>query len=145
MTLDGLRPDERIAPARDLRAHLDHWSRVTGIAVEVWALPREPLALPLAELVQATVLDILNGFEADGTVRHVGFALTAGAGDLRLTVSGDGIGLPPGRLAERLQVAQARFAAWGGRLSVNAVLGGGITVSATLKPGGAERRPKRHR
>jgi hypothetical protein len=132
MALDGLRPDERIAPARDLRAHLEHWSHMTGIAVEVWALPREPLTAPLAELVQATVLDILNGFEADGTVRHVGFALTAGARGLRLTVSGDGIGLPPGQLVERLHARRARFAELGGRLSVNAVLGGGITISAAL-------------
>ncbi|AQZ62257.1 two-component sensor histidine kinase [[Actinomadura] parvosata subsp. kistnae] len=145
MALDGLRPDERIAPARDLRAHLEHWSRVTGIAVEVWALPRESLAAPVAELVQATVLDLLNGFEADGTVRHVGFALTTGARGLRLTVSGDGIGLPPGRLAERLHAYRARFAALGGRLSVNTVLGGGITVSAALKPSGTGRPPRRHR
>ncbi|GAA2681245.1 sensor histidine kinase [Nonomuraea recticatena] len=140
MALDGLRPDEWIAPSRDLRARLEHWSSLTGIAVEVWALPREPLAGPLTELVQATVLHVLNGFEADGTVRHVGFALTAGARGLRLTISGDGIGLPPGRLVESLRADRARFAELGGRLSVNAVLGGGITVSAALALAGTDRR-----
>ncbi|WP_043632955.1 hypothetical protein [Nonomuraea candida] len=132
MALDGLRPDERLASAPDLRDHLERWSQATGITVEVWAVPAAPLAAPLAELVRATVLDVLDGFEADGTVRHVGFALTMSARGLRLTVSGDGIGLPPARLAERLHAGHARFAALGGRLSVNAVLGGGVTVSAAV-------------
>ncbi|MEW9552301.1 hypothetical protein [Nonomuraea sp. NPDC050783] len=132
MTLDGLRPDERLAPARELRDHLERWSHVSGIAVEVWALPRDPLAAPLAELVRATVLDVLDGFAADGTVRHVGFALTAGARGLRLTVSGDGVGIPPKRLVERLRAARGRFAELGGELSVSTVLGGGVTVGAAV-------------
>lgn len=130
MALDGLRPDERVAPARDLRDHLERWSHLTGITVEVWALPREPLTGSLAELVHTTVLDVLDGFEADGSVRHVGFALTVGARGLRLTVSGDGVGLPPRRLVDDLRAVRARFAALGGGLSMNAVLGGGVTVSA---------------
>ncbi|WP_031170940.1 hypothetical protein [Streptosporangium roseum] len=66
----------------------------------------------------------------------MGVALTMGARGLRLTVSGDGFGLPPERLAVRLRVRRAEFAELGGWLSMNAVPGGGITVSAVLPAGG---------
>ncbi|MEU4545778.1 hypothetical protein [Nonomuraea dietziae] len=136
MALDALRPDVRAVPAWDLTHHLERWSRSTGIAVEVWALPGEPLPVPIAELVHATILDALDGLEPDGSVRCVGIALTVGARGLRLTLSGDGLGLPPERLTDRLRVRRARFAELGGGLSVNAVLGGGITVSAALPASG---------
>ncbi|GAA3473296.1 hypothetical protein [Nonomuraea roseola] len=54
----------------------------------------------------------------------------------RLTLSGDGLGLPPERLADRLRVRRVRFAELGGGLSVNAVLCGGVTVSAVLPASG---------
>ncbi|MEV4158651.1 hypothetical protein [Nonomuraea dietziae] len=136
MALDALRPDERVEPAWDLPDHLERWSRSTGIAVEVWALPGEPLPVHLAELVHATILDVLDGLEPDGSVRCVGIALTVGAGGLRLTLSGDGLGLPSEPIADRLRVRRVRFAELGGGLSVNAVLGCGVTVSAVLPTSG---------
>ncbi|WP_049569801.1 hypothetical protein [Nonomuraea sp. SBT364] len=132
MTMDGLRTEARVMPADDLRERLERWSRSTGIDVEVWALPGRPLPGHVAELVQATVLDVLDGLEGDGSVRSVGIALTAGARGLRLTVSGHGQGLPPDRLADRLRVRDAQFAELGGGVSVNVVPGGGVTVSAAL-------------
>ncbi|MFI6174349.1 hypothetical protein ACIA8R_02280 [Nonomuraea sp. NPDC051191] len=47
-------------------------------------------------------------------------------------VSADGAGLPPERLADRLRVRRTGFAELGGGLSMNAVPGGGVTVSAVL-------------
>ncbi|MFI7416364.1 hypothetical protein [Nonomuraea sp. NPDC049684] len=105
--------------------------------MEVWALPARPLPGGVAELVRATILDVLDGLAEDGSVRSVGVALTANARGLRLTVSGDGAGLLPERLADRLRVRRAGFAALGGGLSANAVPGGGVTVSAALPASGS--------
>ncbi|WP_043632403.1 hypothetical protein [Nonomuraea candida] len=132
MALDALRPDERVEPARDLPGRLERWSRSTGIAVEVWALPGEPLTGRGAELVHATIRDALDGFALDGSVRCVGVALTVSVRGLRLTLSGDGHGLLPERLSDRLRARHAEFAELGGGLSVNAVPAAGITISATL-------------
>ncbi|MCP2354725.1 hypothetical protein HD597_001745 [Nonomuraea thailandensis] len=107
MAWDGLRPDVRGAPAGDPHAELERWSRSTGTALEVWAPPGEPLPEGVAGLVRATIFDVLDHLGQDGSVRCVGIALTAltaGARGLRLTVSGDGSGLAPRRLADRLRV-----------------------------------------
>jgi hypothetical protein len=132
MALDGLLPDVRVGPTWDLHDQVTRWSCSTGITVEVWALPDEPPPRGVEGLVRATILDVLDGLEGDGSVRCAGLALTVGARGLRLTVSGDGSGLPPERLTARLRVRRAGFAKLGGGLSMNAVPGGGITISATL-------------
>jgi signal transduction histidine kinase len=132
MALDGLLPDMRVGLTWDLRDQLERWSRSTGIAVEVWALPGEPPPRVVEGLVRATILDALDEWETDGSVRCVGIALTLGPRGLRLTISGDGSGRPQERLAERLRVRRAGFAGLGGGLSMNAVPGGGVTVSAAL-------------
>ncbi|YCK39745.1 hypothetical protein ACNF49_38520 [Actinomadura sp. ATCC 39365] len=121
MVLDGLCPDVRASAPWDPRGELERWSSSTGIVVEVWALPAGPLPGGVTELVRATILDVLEGLAGDGSVRCVSVALTANARGLRLTVSGDGDGLLPERLADRLRVRRAGFAALGGGLSANAV------------------------
>ncbi|MEU1723108.1 hypothetical protein [Nonomuraea sp. NPDC005692] len=137
MVLDGPCPDVRASAPWDPRGELERWSSSTGIVVEVWALPAGPLPGGVTELVRATILDVLEGLAGDGSVRCVSVALTANARGLRLTVSGDGDGLLPERLADRLRVRRAGFAALGGGLSANAVPGGGVTVSAALPPCGS--------
>ncbi|MEU4578767.1 hypothetical protein ACBI99_01485 [Nonomuraea sp. ATR24] len=136
--------DVRVESAWDLHDQVERWSRSTGITVEVWALPGEPPPRVVEGLVRATILDTLDAFAEDGSVRCVGLALTLGARGLRLTISGDGSGLPREGLAGRLRVRRAGFAGLGGGLSTNAVPGGGVTVSAAL-PAHAARRHQRLR
>ncbi|MET7463465.1 hypothetical protein [Nonomuraea sp. NPDC005501] len=112
--------------------HLAEWSLQSGITVEIWALPKEPLPAVLAEIVHGTIRDVLQEVERQASARTVSIALTVAAGRLRLTVSDDGSGMSAEVLEARLHGRRAEVAGLGGRLTVNGVRGEGTTTSATV-------------
>ncbi|MFI7707894.1 hypothetical protein [Nonomuraea sp. NPDC049480] len=117
--------------------HLAEWSLQTGITVEIWALPKQPLPAVIAEIVHGTIRDALEEVERQASARTVSIALTVAAGGLRLTVSDDGAGIPVEVFEARLRRRRAEFAGLGGRLTVNGVWGEGTTISAAVSPGKA--------
>ncbi len=112
-----------------LEDHFAEWSERTGIAVEVWALPQREVPAHVAGNVYATVREALDNVARHSRARVVSIALTVGRSGLRLTVSDDGHGFPPGTTGRGLVAMRAYFAEIGGRLTVNPVPGGGTTVS----------------
>jgi signal transduction histidine kinase len=124
--------DIRSGVLPSLEDHLAEWSRRTGIAVEVWALPKEPLAARITEIVHGTIDDTLAEVERQGLARTVSLALTVAAGGLRLTIGDDGGGRQAEVLTKCLLIRRAQLVALGGGLTVNGVPGEGTTVSATV-------------
>lgn len=106
---------------------LADWSERTGIAVEVWtSMAGELGADGMGEALGA----ILAAVEEGAPPPVVCVALTTGVRGARLTVSHDDVGEPwP---VERLKAVKAAFRRAGGRVSVNGVAGGGLTVSGVL-------------
>ncbi|MFB9532012.1 sensor histidine kinase [Nonomuraea roseola] len=125
-----MRGGQSLAEALD--SHLAEWSQRTGIAVEVWALPRSDVPPTIASSVMAVVEEALLNVERHSRAGTVSIAVTVGASGLRLTVSDDGGGF--GVPHERRGIARmrARMAEVGGTLSVNSVQGEGTTVSAAV-------------
>ncbi|TMS00686.1 hypothetical protein [Nonomuraea basaltis] len=134
MSGNELRLDVRSAYARELDDDLTEWSQRTGIAVEAWALPKEPLPCHVGETVRGTIRDVLDEVERQGRARTVSIALTVAPSGLRLTVSDDGGGRSAEALRARLLGRCAEFTGLGGRLTVNGVPGEGTTVSGALYP-----------
>ncbi|MCK2212792.1 hypothetical protein MF672_003120 [Actinomadura sp. ATCC 31491] len=128
-----------------LAEHLAGWSARSGIAIEIWALPRRPLPATVAELVHGTLDEILEEVERQATARVVSLALTVSftrsPGRLRLTVSNDGSGTAAEALRARLRGRAAGIAGLGGRLTVNGVPGEGTTTSVTVPLRRARPRP----
>ncbi|TMR93334.1 hypothetical protein [Nonomuraea basaltis] len=118
-----------------LTDHLAEWSLQTGITVEIWALPKQPLRAVIAEVVHGTIRDVLQEVERQASARTVSIALTVAASGLRLTVSDDGSGMPAEVFEARLHGRRAEVAGLGGRLIVNGVRGEGTTISATVPLG----------
>ncbi|MBE1561715.1 sensor histidine kinase [Nonomuraea africana] len=118
--------------AEALESHLAEWSQRTGIAVEVWALPRGDVPATIARSVMAVVEEALLNVERHSGAGTVSFAVTVGAGGLRLTVSDDGEGFSVPRERGGIARMRARMAEVGGSLSVNSVQGEGTTVSAVV-------------
>jgi Signal transduction histidine kinase len=115
--------------ARLLEDHIAEWSERTGIAVEVWALPKREVPPAVANNVFATVREALDNVARHSGARVVSIALTVGRSGLRLTVSDAGRGFLPGTTGRGLVAMAAYFAEIGGRLTVNPVPGAGTTVS----------------
>ncbi|MFI7641005.1 sensor histidine kinase [Nonomuraea sp. NPDC049400] len=109
-------------------------SASTGIAVEVWALPKGDIPDAVARNVYAAVREALANVERHSRARTVSIALTLGKSGLRLTVSDDGCGFSPGTTGRGLSAMKAYFAEMGGDLTVNGVPGGGTTVSGIVPP-----------
>ncbi|TMR92614.1 hypothetical protein EJK15_43865 [Nonomuraea basaltis] len=115
-----------------LADYLAEWSLRTGIAVEIWALPQQPLPAVIAEIVHGAIRDVLQEVERQASARTVSIALTVTADRLRLTVSDDGRGMSAEAFEARLHGRRAQVAGLGGRLTVNGVQGEGTTTSATV-------------
>ncbi|MEV5409301.1 ATP-binding protein [Thermopolyspora sp. NPDC052614] len=115
-----------------LEDHFAEWSERTGIAVEVWALPRREPSPRVVANVYATVREALDNVALHSRARTVSVALTVGPSGLRLTVSDDGHGFPSWTTGRGLVAMRAYFAEIGGRLTVNSVPGGGTTVSGFI-------------
>ena len=120
---------------------LVQWSQRTGIAVEVWAFPKEDMPDDIAALVHAVIDDVLAEIEKYALAKTVSVALTITTSGLRLTVGDDGAGMPINALEKRLAAKRAQIVALGGRLTVNSVREVGTTVSGTL-PGKAPRKSR---
>ncbi|GIH98724.1 sensor histidine kinase [Planobispora takensis] len=115
-----------------LRDLLTGWSEHTGIAVELWALPRGRVPAQIAGSVLVVVSGALSNVARHSGARTVSVAVTAGPGKLRLTVGDDGRGFPGPARGRGLAAMEASFAAVGGRLTVRSVLGEGTTVSGAV-------------
>lgn len=115
-----------------LEERLDAWSRQTGIAVEIWALPSRQVPARVADNVLRTIREALDNVERHSGARTVSLALTTGRSGLRLTVSDDGRGFAPGPGGRGLVLMRACFAELGGTLSVTSVPGAGTTVTGVV-------------
>ncbi|GIH91868.1 sensor histidine kinase [Planobispora siamensis] len=115
-----------------LRDLLTGWSECTGIAVEVWALPRGRMPAQIAGSVLVVVSGALSNVARHSGARTVSVAVTATPGELRLTVSDDGRGFAGPARGPGLAAVEASFAAVGGRLAVRSVPGEGTTVSGAV-------------
>jgi signal transduction histidine kinase len=111
---------------------LARWSLRSGIAVEIWALPKQPLPAAIAEIALGTLREALQEVDRQGSARTVSIALTVSAHRLRLTVSDDGAGTSAEAFVARLDGRRVAIARLGGRLTVNGVRGEGTTISATV-------------
>ncbi|MEU0569908.1 ATP-binding protein [Nonomuraea sp. NPDC005983] len=111
------------------------WSARVGIVVEVWALPEGDVPDLVARNLDATVCEALANIERHSRARTVAIAVTVGKNGLRLTVSDDGRGFPPGTTGRGLSAMKAHFAGVGGALTVNGVPGAGTTVRGLIPPG----------
>ncbi|WP_214416366.1 sensor histidine kinase [Sphaerisporangium fuscum] len=118
--------------ARAIEEYLTEWSERTGVAVEVWAMPKERVTGPVADAVYAVVLEALSNVEQHSGAHTVSVALTVGPGGLRVTVSDNGIGFQPGRTGRGVDTMKRRFSEVGGTLTVNSVVGEGTTVSGRI-------------
>ncbi|GAA4093501.1 hypothetical protein [Nonomuraea soli] len=106
---------------------LAEWSERTGIAVEVWTrMAGEPGADGMREALGAVLAAVEEGTPPPA----VCVALTTGVSGARLTVSHDDVG--ESWPVERLKAVKEAFRRAGGRVSVNGVAGGGVTVSGVL-------------
>ncbi|MGW0809496.1 hypothetical protein [Nonomuraea sp. NPDC002799] len=115
-----------------LEDHLAEWSLRTGITVESWALPEQPLPAFITEIVHGAIREVLKEVERQAQARTVSIALTVAPSGLRLTVSDDGQGTAAEAYEVQLRSRRAELAALGGGLTVNGVRGEGTTVSASL-------------
>ncbi|WP_084958439.1 hypothetical protein [Thermoactinospora rubra] len=106
---------------------LGDWSPRSGVAVEIWALPSVEVPAPVAAGVLAALREALALVERASHARTVSVAVTVSGAGLRMTVSDDGTGQP-----WDVTELRARFAALGGRVSVNHVPGHGTTVSGVI-------------
>lgn len=122
----------RRATSHALEDHLAEWSLQTGITVEIWALPKQPLPALITEIVHGTIRDVLQEVEQQAQARTVSIALTVAPAGLRLTVSDDGLGTSAKAYGASLGGRRVELAGIGGRLTVNGVQGNGTTVSATV-------------
>ncbi|MEV0198643.1 hypothetical protein [Nonomuraea sp. NPDC050691] len=127
--------------SQPLADYLAEWSLQSGISVEVWALPKQPLPALIAEIVHGTIRDVLQEVERQPSARTVSIALTVAAGRLRLTVRDDGSGMSAEVLEARLRGRRAEVAGLGGRLTVNGLRGEGTTTSAVFPLGRRPRMP----
>jgi signal transduction histidine kinase len=78
-----------------LEEYLAGWSRRTGVAARIWAMPDDRAAAigeQVTQNVHATVREALANIERHGYARSVNIAITLNTSGLRLTVSGDGGG-----------------------------------------------------
>ncbi|GII83837.1 hypothetical protein Ssi03_18270 [Sphaerisporangium siamense] len=118
--------------ARAIEDYLTEWSERTGITVEVWAMPKDRVTGPVADAVYAVVTEALTNVERHSGAHTVSIALTTGGAGLRLTVSDNGIGFPPGRTGRGMDLMKLRFSQVGGVLTINSVVGEGTTVSGRI-------------
>ncbi|MEV0351831.1 hypothetical protein AB0H88_39195 [Nonomuraea sp. NPDC050680] len=130
--INSSEPGSRRATSHALEDHLAEWSLRTGITVEIWALPKQPLPALITEIVHGTIRDVLQEVEQQAQARTVSLALTVAPGGLRLTVSDDGLGTSAKAHGAGLSGRRVEFAGMGGRLTLNCVQGQGTTVSATV-------------
>ncbi|MEW1837234.1 hypothetical protein AB0392_04675 [Nonomuraea angiospora] len=122
----------RRATSHALEDHLAEWSLQTGIRVEIWALPKQPLPALITEIVHGAIRDVLQEVERQAQAQTVSIALTVAPGGLRLTVSDDGLGTSAKACKANLRSRRVELAGIGGGLTVNGVQGEGTTVSATV-------------
>ncbi|MFD1539238.1 hypothetical protein [Nonomuraea guangzhouensis] len=122
----------RTATSHALEDHLAEWSLRTGITVEIWALPKQPLPARITEIVHGAIRDVLQEVERQAQARTVSIALTVASGGLRLTVRDDGLGTSAKAYEAALGGRRVELAGIGGGLTVNGVQGQGTTVSATV-------------
>jgi signal transduction histidine kinase len=127
-----LRLDGRRRLSQVLQDYLTHWSDRTGIGVEVWALPEGDVPHRIAEALLATVREAFDNVERHSRAGTVSIAVTLGPSGLRMTISDDGIGFPPGTAGRGQIVMRANFMEISGALSINSVPGAGTTISAVV-------------
>ncbi|WP_156325441.1 hypothetical protein [Nonomuraea sp. SBT364] len=121
-TPDGSHLAPRSMFSRRLEDRLTHWSSRTGIAVEVWALPSQPLPGEVADLVQAVIVDTLDHVERHvPTARSLSVALTVAPSGLRLTLGVEHAATAGTRLDAVLLRRRVMVAELGGSLAVNTV------------------------
>jgi signal transduction histidine kinase len=135
MRYDEHRLDTWAALSRPLDDRLAEWSLLTGIKVEVWALPTEQPPAHLAQTVHAVIEEVLREVQRQAQARTLSLALTVSPSGLRLTISDDGGGMPDEALdafVVRLRARWAETAGPVGALAVNSVPGEGTTVSAAV-------------
>ncbi|MEV4841590.1 ATP-binding protein [Nonomuraea sp. NPDC049486] len=125
-----IRGGESLAGA--LEGDLAEWSRRTGIAVEVWALPAADVAPLVAKVVLEALAEALDNVEKHSGATTVSIAVTTGRGGLRMTVSDHGKGFELARVGRGVARMEAALAEAGGSLSVNSVPGEGTTVTAVV-------------
>jgi signal transduction histidine kinase len=118
--------------AEALERYLAQWSERTGITVETWALPATDVPSGVSDGVMETMREALANVEQHSRARVVSIAVTVGKSGLRMTVSDDGQGFPPGRTGRGIARMRAAFTELGGSLSVNSVVGEGTTVSGAV-------------
>lgn len=118
--------------AETLESRLAQWSGRTGVRVEIWALPSSDAPAPIARAVLTVLDDALANVEHHSGAGVVSIAVTIGRGGLRMTVSDHGRGFDPARTGPGIERMRAAFAAAGGSLSVNSVLGEGTTVTGVV-------------
>ncbi|MEW9555182.1 hypothetical protein [Nonomuraea sp. NPDC050783] len=118
--------------ARTLQDRIAHWSESTGIAVEVWALPKVPLPRDMEGLLVRVMGTMFAAIEGHGQARTVSFALTLASSGLRMTISDDGPGMAVELLRSRLSLERDRMTALGGGLTLNSVAQGGTTLTCGI-------------
>ncbi|MFD1547976.1 hypothetical protein [Nonomuraea guangzhouensis] len=102
-----------------LEDQLAEWSLRTGITVEVWALPKQPLRALVTEIVHGLIFDVLEEVERQGRARAVSIALTVASSGLRLTVSDDGLGRSAAAYEDHLSSRRAELARMNSGLTVS--------------------------
>ncbi|MFI6536443.1 sensor histidine kinase [Nonomuraea sp. NPDC050547] len=117
---------------RELAHHLADWSRRTGIALETWALPAEPVSGPVANAALACIMEALSNVERHSRARTVSIAVTMNQGGLRLTVSDDGRGFREAEDGRGMAIMRARMASVGGSCSIDGTPGAGTTVTGVI-------------
>ncbi|MEU0568418.1 hypothetical protein ABZ297_23950 [Nonomuraea sp. NPDC005983] len=85
MSWEESRLAARTALARAVEEELKEWSSRTGIAVEVWALPKADVPDRVAKAVRNVLSDVLDQKRRERRARPVPFAHTTGSRGLRLT------------------------------------------------------------
>ncbi|GAA4517712.1 MULTISPECIES: sensor histidine kinase [Nonomuraea] len=130
MEVTRMRGGESLAEA--LEGNLAEWSRRTGIAVEVWALPAADVRPRVAKGVLEALAEALDNVHKHSEATTVSIAVTVGRGGLRMTVSDHGRGFDLSRAGRGIARMRAALGEAGGSLSVNSVPGEGTTVTGVV-------------
>ncbi|MEV0230789.1 hypothetical protein [Nonomuraea sp. NPDC050786] len=127
--------------AEELKEDFAGWARATGIDVELWALPDEPLPPDVQKLLRETIDVVFAAIAEHARARTVSIALIVARSGVRLTIGDDGPGMPVGDLRHRLSPVRAAMAALGGGLTVTNVVRRGTTVTGGIpcRPGSCSR------
>ncbi|MBL8058864.1 MAG: sensor histidine kinase, partial [Anaerolineales bacterium] len=137
LIIDELRPAalEGRGLAQALREYAARWQQHTGIAVELAVRGESPLPLEVEQVLYRVAQESLSNVARHAEAEAVKLALTLTPAQAVLTISDDGHGFDPGRIAAdssgvrgmRQRLEQVR-----GTLAVASAAGQGTTVTASV-------------